>query len=110
MAATLSKVWSDHFLAARPGFIPLSMSAAAMVLFLRREALLPIKSRNAYSKMAARTNTLQEMIQSARAVVAPLALGVSLATELRVLIRHRNRVSSRPSRPGMASGGIKKLI
>ena len=50
------------------------------------------------------------MIQLTMAVEPYSAVGDSLVTEFKVLIMQRNRVRTRARRPGMASGGMMKLI
>ena len=63
-----------------------------------------------YSSSAARMNMRHAMIHLTIEVAFPLAIGVLLATELRVFTVQRNRSKSRAIRPGMASGVIRKLI
>ena len=63
----------------------------------------------AYSKMATSMKARHATIHLTRAVAVPLALGVSLETEFRVLTMQRKRVSSIAILPGMTCGGIRKL-
>ena len=65
---------------------------------------------HAYSKRAAALNIMHQSIHLTRATGLCLVLGIYLDTEFRVLNMHRNRVTSRPRRPGICSAGIKKLI
>ena len=60
--------------------------------------------------MANRMKARHDMIHLMREVAAPPALGDSLDTEFSVLTMQRNRVSRTAALPGMAFGGIKKLV
>ena len=55
-------------------------------------------------------NTRQIMSHRTRAVGPLVARGELLLTLFNVFIMHKNKVSNRPRRPGMASLGTKKLI
>ena len=63
----------------------------------------------AYSKMAKMMKIRQEMIHWIMALALPPDLGDVLCVEFKVLTMQRNIVSKRPSRPGMASLGTRKL-
>ena len=69
-----------------------------------------IRTEMIYSSSAASMNMRHAMIHLTIDVALPLAIGVLLATELRVFTVQRNRSKSRAIRPGMASGVIRKLI
>ena len=64
----------------------------------------------AYSKMAIRMKARHTMIHMMRAVTAPPDLGDSLDTEFIVLTKQRKSVSKIATLPGIACGGIKKLV
>ena len=63
----------------------------------------------AYSKMAKMMKIRQEMIHWIMALALPPDLGDVLCVEFNVLTIQRNMVSKRPSLPGMASLGTRKL-
>ena len=63
----------------------------------------------AYSNMASRIAVRHMSIHMTRADAPSSGLGELVLTVFSVLTLHKNRVTRRPSRPGTASGGIKKL-
>ena len=63
----------------------------------------------AYSNMASRIADRHMSIHMTRADAPSSGRGEFVLTEFSVLTVHKNRVTSRPSLPGTASGGIKKL-
>ena len=67
-----------------------------------------MKSIPAYPTKAAKTNSMQEIIH-VEIAVKPSTFGELEDTELKILIKTRNKVTRRVIRPGITCGSIKKL-
>ena len=64
---------------------------------------------NPYSNIASKMAQRQISIHLTNAVDPSSGLAWLVVTVLSVLTVHKNRVTRRPRRPGIESGGIKKL-
>ena len=69
---------------------------------------LMLKSIPAYPTRAAKTNNMQEIIH-VEIAVNPSAFGELEFTELKMLIKTRNKVTRSVIRPGIICGSIRKL-
>ena len=64
----------------------------------------------AYSEVAKKINTMHKEIHLTRAVDPSSGWGDFSLTEFRVLNMQRDKMTSKPKRPGTTSGGTKKLV